>query len=240
MKKKGGVFEEGEKVEEVPLEFELDDFSEEDVEEASGDSASEEEIIDLVDVVDEGEIVEGLEPEEIAMSLDEDKLLGEEMGAEEKLDLPESIESDLDTAFENLGLSDEEEPELESLELSDDEEAEFEDLELSDEEDAGLEFLESELEGIADEKLEEDIEFDFEGLAESEVPEELPESEKVLAFPKAEESIGISEEKIEAIVTRVVQDVVERVTREAMTTVAEKLIGEAIDALKQSIESPSE
>ena len=49
--------------------------------------------------------------------------------------------------------------------------------------------------------------------------------------------IGISEEKIEAIVTRVVQDVVERVTRETVANVAEKVITEAIDALKQSLEN---
>ena len=47
----------------------------------------------------------------------------------------------------------------------------------------------------------------------------------------------MSEEKIEAIVTNVVQDVVERVTRETMASVAEKVIREAIDALKQSLES---
>jgi len=35
----------------------------------------------------------------------------------------------------------------------------------------------------------------------------------------------------------VVQDVVERVIRETMTEVAEKVITEAIDALKQSLES---
>lgn len=48
-------------------------------------------------------------------------------------------------------------------------------------------------------------------------------------------AIGISEEKLEAIVTRVVQDVVERVARETMTSVAEKVIGEAIESLKKSL-----
>jgi len=50
--------------------------------------------------------------------------------------------------------------------------------------------------------------------------------------------VEISEEKIEAIITSVVQDVVEKVARETFTTVAEKLIAEAIETLKESLESP--
>jgi len=55
-----------------------------------------------------------------------------------------------------------------------------------------------------------------------------------------EEIITISDERLEAIVTRVVKDVVERVVRETMAEVAEKVIREAIDALKQSIEKASD
>jgi len=55
-----------------------------------------------------------------------------------------------------------------------------------------------------------------------------------------EEPIGISEERIEAIITKVVSDVVERVTRETMTSVAEKVIREAIDDLRQSLDLPPE
>lgn len=51
----------------------------------------------------------------------------------------------------------------------------------------------------------------------------------------APQTAGISEEKLEAIVTRVVQDVVERVAREAMASVAERVIGEAIESLKKSL-----
>ena len=58
--------------------------------------------------------------------------------------------------------------------------------------------------------------------------------------PVDEKQLGISEEVIEEIVTRVVKDVVERVTRETMIEVAEKVITEAIDALKQSLESISD
>ena len=54
------------------------------------------------------------------------------------------------------------------------------------------------------------------------------------------ESIGISEERIEAIISKVVGDVVERVARETMTRVAEKVIREAIDDLRQSLDLPPE
>ena len=68
-------------------------------------------------------------------------------------------------------------------------------------------------------------------------PEEFEEKD---TESSGETAIGISEEKIEEIVTRVVGDVVERVVRETMADVAEKVIREAIDALKQSLEDDSE
>jgi hypothetical protein len=67
-----------------------------------------------------------------------------------------------------------------------------------------------------------------------EEPEELP------IEPAAEQAVGISEAMIEDIVSRVVQDVVERVTRETMIEVAERVITEAIDALKKSLETISD
>ncbi len=51
-----------------------------------------------------------------------------------------------------------------------------------------------------------------------------------------QEIAGLSEEKLEMIISRVVEEVVERVARETMTDVAERLITEAIDALKRSME----
>ncbi len=65
--------------------------------------------------------------------------------------------------------------------------------------------------------------------------EEKPSEKK-----EAEEPLGISEERIEAIITKVVGDVVERVARETMAKVAEKVISEAIEDLKQSLELPPE
>lgn len=74
-----------------------------------------------------------------------------------------------------------------------------------------------------------------------------PVVEEIQSAP--ETLAGLSEEKIEEILTRVVGDVVERVTRETVasvaervtretvTTVAERVIGEAIEALKKSLEN---
>jgi len=70
-----------------------------------------------------------------------------------------------------------------------------------------------------------------------ETPDEGIAREDVMTEPSTAETFPISEERIEEIITRVVEDVVERVGRETMANVAEKLITEAIDALKESLES---
>jgi hypothetical protein len=57
--------------------------------------------------------------------------------------------------------------------------------------------------------------------------------------PQGEPPQVINEEQLEKIVSRVVEEVVERVAREVMAGVAEKVIGEAIEALKQSLDSAS-
>ncbi len=69
-------------------------------------------------------------------------------------------------------------------------------------------------------------------------------SEEITPALTTPEQMGISEEKIEAIITKVVhdvvEDVVERVTRETMADIAEKVITEAIESLKQSIDSAND
>jgi len=82
---------------------------------------------------------------------------------------------------------------------------------------------------------------DFEPLKIEAYQEPAPEKEEPPRTSFSDEKIiGISEEKIEAIVREVVGDVVERVARETMANVAEKLITEAISALKKSLESASD
>ncbi|MDB9823128.1 hypothetical protein OAC89_05445, partial [Deltaproteobacteria bacterium] len=82
----------------------------------------------------------------------------------------------------------------------------------------------------------------FEAEPSEETEEEaftVPDTGEDHTQPPVEEMTAISEEKIEAIVARVVGDVVEKVARETMAEVAEKVINEAIDALKQSLDKNS-
>ncbi len=145
--------------------------------------------------------------------------------------------------------------------------AALESLEESEKGESDLELLESDLDDVPEADTIFETDLDVEGLAASEAfelePEEagavitsefseedlseVPEMQEeqlgsgmaAAAIVSAPEGQGeISEEKIEAIITSVVQDVVEKVARETFTTVAEKLIAEAIDTLRESLESP--
>ena len=74
--------------------------------------------------------------------------------------------------------------------------------------------------------------------AAEEIPTEMPPiEEKVGEEEEAvkEEALPISEEKIEALLEKVVSVALEKVAREIMPEVAEKMIREQIDALKKSI-----
>jgi hypothetical protein len=243
MKNDEEFFKEGKKGEEDLLDFEFDELPEEGAQRASGDSASDGKIIELVDIVDDSEF------DEIARLLDEEEPIGDKSEVEESesyfaLDEIAESEEPVSQGLEsNLGST------PETFESSKNDEIDFELLE-SD--------LRSELDG---ESLERTT-FDLEDLAESEesieepglemerevtpddligvpdIPAEELESEAL--SPTTEELIPISEERIEAIITRVVEDVVERVARETMTNVAERMITEAIAALTQSLESPQD
>jgi len=144
--------------------------------------------------------------------------------------------------------------------------AALESLEESEKGESDLELMESDLDSVPDADTIVETDLDIESLAASEVFELEPEEAEAVIAPDfldedlsevpemQEEQLGsgaaaaaivsapegrieISEERIETIITSVVQDVVERVARETFTTVAEKLIAEAIDTLKESLES---
>jgi len=78
------------------------------------------------------------------------------------------------------------------------------------------------------------------GTEELIVPVEQVREEIATEEPSVEKLTGISEERLEEIITKVVQEVVERVARETMASVAERVIGQAIEALKVSMETSSE
>lgn len=69
------------------------------------------------------------------------------------------------------------------------------------------------------------------------------ELEDETAGPVIEEEpaiASISQERLEAVVSRTVREVVERAVRETVADVAERVIKEAIDSLKQSLDTRSE
>ncbi len=257
MKKNDKFIEEDEQLDEELLDFEFEDLPDEGVEEAVSDPATGDEVIELVDVIEEGDGVGGLKSDEIDISLDEDEL-----------DLGKTADADLDASLERLESSEEAEFEidLDESELNDlvveESEAEGE-LELEDltepegpeerpeivvddlsslEEPLEKELQEGafELTAGSESKPEKAFELERPAEAESHLEAAVPELQKKTEpkdSPSEEVLIGIFEEKIETIVREVVADVVEKVARETMVSIAEKVIQEAIEALKQSLES---
>lgn len=292
------LFKEGEKSKEDSLDFEFDDLSEQDFEVVSGDSPSDDEIIDLIDIIESEEVPEG---EEIESLLEEDEGVNGKAEKEDGLkeDVSDEIETDLDFKLEELLGDDssetdivepeeeESEPEKpgdlfeedvvatetaacvelevvqedaqdveeeESLDLEAELDSGFEELEdlKPEEDDADIEPEENVFDDVSEETLleeetaTEDITYKTGALDEDDEEEqgkeriatgEQPETGEGEITSVTDKMAGISEEKIEAVVTRVVQDTLERVARETMITVSEKLITEAIDTLKQSLES---
>jgi hypothetical protein len=85
---------------------------------------------------------------------------------------------------------------------------------------------------------------DYDSLDEDEKPEDvlacLEEKDKDGAKPvhaATHDIPGISEEKMKALLTEVIQETVDKAVRETVSEVAEKVIREAIEGLKQSIAS---
>ena len=207
-----------------------------------------------INIVETNKTVNGSEAEEIERLLGEADITEKQVSAEEGGDLkldeveqPEGgdssqvVEMQLDAALESLEASEKTEPEFELLDsdlegapdVPSMEETEFDIKGLEDAKYPDLEVQESE-EGIAPKLPHEDFSEELESRGE-EAGEQGP-----VVVAGTEGSMGISEERIEEIITRVVQDVVERVARETMANVAEKLITEAIDELKASLEAASD
>jgi hypothetical protein len=202
---------------------------------------------DTEDKVQEAD-VEGMkldfEEEEKA---DEREISEEELGEMLKAAEIEDVTIDLEDApAEGIGMDLDEDKaptEIISLDLEEGKEP-TEGLTLDLEKDIGI--SEQTLDGI-DEAAATELFTSAEKELSQQEPSDIGTSESAFEEPEAlpvesapEQMVGISEQMIEDIVSRVVQNVVERVTRETMIEVAEKVITEAIDALKQSLETISD
>ncbi|MCP4681685.1 MAG: hypothetical protein GY864_05085 [Desulfobacterales bacterium] len=192
------------------LDFEFDESLEGDINDEDGDSNSDDALIDLLDIVEEEKVVDDPEPGEIKELLDEEESVQEESGPENELSSAflDGIDQVLgDDATEILELDDE---------LNIKNSGPLEEIILP-----GPENIELSEEGFEEINPEDTLE-----LSKDDLTEEL----------STEKLLGISEERLEAIITKAVQDSVERVSRETMANVAEKVIGESIEALKQSLD----
>jgi len=196
----------GEDEELLDFDFGEDLFGEEE-EVKHRESVQEEEIIDLVDVAEEGRAPE---------SVGEDIEGLEELLADEEEEVPKEVQhaSRVDTVpikkMEETFFAEEPEPSIDLEKEIDLDEALEELKELVSEEDIG-----KLKEPLLEEVIEKDVRYKEEAIK--------------------EEAPLISEEKIEALITKVVSDVLERVAREVIPEVAEKIVREEIDVLKRSI-----
>ena len=129
-----------------------------------------------------------------------------------------------------------EEGEIEEPEISLEEQRAAADFLESAREDNGAVALEPEEE--PDSERETQAYIDMENLASP--PDAEPEPDVTAFESTSPETVGISEEKIEAAITKAVENVAERVIRETVGEVAERVLNEVIDALKKSLESNSE
>ncbi len=207
---------------------------------------------------DDSSKVEGLEktePDDIAMLLDEEEIFDEQEGLEEKAelglddldqlsdeDMTQSLEPDFDGMVTGVKPT---EDMASAVELKEsDLVSAFGDTSMGvtsvkPEEISEVEKLGGALpEGDGLEEFGADIspELPSEDFSEvSKRPAQRLESDT--GYPEEHEAGSISEERLEAIVTKVVEDVLEKVATETMEKVAEKVITKAIEALKGSLES---
>ena len=142
-----------------------------------------------------------------------------------------------------------EEPDVQEPEISAETQKALEDFVEAAREDEATVALEPEESLESDEETQSFIEMEqtpASDEAESDLGDVAPEEGEKEEFPDifsdatAAEALGISEERVEAIMTKVVEEVAERVIRETVAEVAEKVLTEAIDALKKSLDVDSD
>jgi hypothetical protein len=244
------------------LDFDFDEDllgDETEAKEVASESEEDEDIIELTDVVEEGEEsgpmegeIEGLEElleEEETSDVEEPALPEEEeFDFEEETELGEAVEEpaeelgpSFDLGPDKAGGVSEETVRMERTEQALEEEGEepFLDLDKEIKLDEGLEELisETELEDLEEPFWEETAQDTTEGTEEPAVDilADMPPVEGMAEATKGGEALPISEERVEALLTKVVGDVLERVAKKVIPEVAERIIREEIDVLKKSI-----
>ncbi len=236
-------YDTGKKVEDDSLDFKFEE------------SFEEEEILDLVDIAEKGDEPQDQVPEEAVLTsgeeavdditISEDDLVidSDELSLNLEDDATENIDAEIETVLEGLDDSSGTNEAVEQENIDEPQDQVPEEAVLTSGEEAVDDITISEddlvidsdelslnIEGDATENIDAEIETPIRGLDESSGTNEAVEQEKV-------ELGGLSGEKVEDLIKKTVEDVVERVVRETMVTVSEKVIKEAIDALRQTLES---
>jgi len=205
----------------------LDDLSPEDIDHASANGRTGSEIIELMELVEKGGKDLEESDEEITLPYEEDDQPTKDLrGARRTVN---ALSDDREESGEEISLS-ETDMALANISLESDIS-----LLKGDESDMGVRggnIVEDKIEGKPPAKTD--------GKKILQQQDIVRKRKGDLTHRPVKEMTSISEERIEAIVKRVVEDVVERVARETMAEVAERVIREAIDALKQSLEKDPE
>jgi hypothetical protein len=187
-------------------------------------ASSDDDIIELVDVVREGDPIPDADGDDLSLLLDREEVLekDEDFLARKDEDLND-FSLPLDETAEERAESDLTEP--------DGPHDRFESPDFDFEAPEGLE------EPAGDEMSDisgEDLDLVMAGL----VNEAEDETSKPMI--REEEPPSVSQERLEAVITNTVTEVVERVVRETVAEVAERVIKQAIESLRQSLETKPE
>ena len=198
-----------------------------------GDSSPDDDIIELVDVVREGDSPPDTDADDLSLLLDQEERPEKEedfLGREDEdldgfsLSLDETAKRDLES-----GLDERDDAFHDPFESPD---FDFEAPESFDKptDEAATDISEEDLDEIPDEDLDQAMA----GLVDD-VEDETSGSDAT-----DEELPSVSQKRLEAIITETVTEVVERVMRETVADVAERVIKEAIESLKHSLETTPE
>jgi len=201
--------------------------------EGNNGPASDDDIIELVDVVSKGMVAPQTVRDEQAAAIPDPGRLSE--GEKAALETVDDDLEDISLHLEQTAEPDIEWDQKQNSAISDEQDDRFDsnDFDFETPED----WVESEDEALS-QIPQEELDNVMAGLADevqSPVPE--PVTEETAMAPEVP---AISPERLEAVVTQAVQEVVERAVRETVAEVAERVIREAIESLKQSLETRPE
>jgi hypothetical protein len=234
------------------------DLPESDLGEPSGEEqgeSDEDSIIELVDVVERGDVPASDGESDGLGDLTNDTIPDSGLLLDDDQELSDDLSLELDKILEkefSEGLEDDLSVALEGLETSPEGEVESEGLADSLEADASLGVAavagmgvtgEPSGETTFDTASEEIADAETHAAGEELMSPALAEEvsyESPLGTPEEVAPATVSEERIEEIVRTVVEEVVERVARETMASVAEKVIREAIASLRESLDLPTQ